>query len=341
MARPLLLLALTAGLLQGTAIRAQEPTAGEVIEINADVVYGHKLGLALTYDVLRPTRQPNGAAVLFMVSGGWKSSWSPPESAARRFRFLLERGFTMILVRHGSSPKYDIPEIVADVRRSVRFIRSHAAEYSVDPDRLGVYGGSAGGHLSLVLGMASDNGNSSARDEVDRVIGNLFGWGLLVYIMLLAGYFIFKSRVSRAEDLAGDENVRLGKMLKEEKRLTGEYQVLWDQLDLRETALSVLNAVSIHMPEEITLDAMVFKESRGSTGNNITLRGKVEQAARQKLQGYSDRLRTFTVTKKMDDGSEKTEALFSQVRPPEWDVRGGGYIEWYIICLLRREGQAQ
>jgi len=179
------------------------------------------------------------------------------------------------------------------------------------------------------------------RDDVDRVIGSLFGWGLLVYIMLLAGYFIFKSRVSRAEELASNENVRLGKMFKEEKRLTGEYQVLWDQLDLRETALSVLNAVSIHMPEEITLDAMVFKESRGSTGNNITLRGKVEQAARQKLQGYSDRLRTFTVTKKMDDGSEKTEALFSQVQPPNMDARGGGYLEWNIICLLRREGQVQ
>jgi len=169
MARPLLLLALTAGLLQGTAIRAQEPTAGEVIEINADVVYGHKLGLALTYDVLRPTRQPNGAAVLFMVSGGWKSSWSPPESAARRFRFLLERGFTMILVRHGSSPRFTVPECVADVRRAVRHVRANAKRFSIDPDRLGVFGGSAGGHLSLMLGTGSDDGNPKAKDPLLKV----------------------------------------------------------------------------------------------------------------------------------------------------------------------------
>lgn len=169
MARPLLLLALTAGLLQGTAIRAQEPTAGEVIEINADVVYGHKLGLALTYDVLRPTRQPNGAAVLFMVSGGWKSSWSPPESAARRFRFLLERGFTMILVRHGSSPRFTVPECVADVRRAVRHVRANAKRFSIDPDRLGVFGGSAGGHLSLMLGTGSDEGNPKAKDPLLKV----------------------------------------------------------------------------------------------------------------------------------------------------------------------------
>ncbi|MEO1974213.1 MAG: prolyl oligopeptidase family serine peptidase, partial [Pirellulaceae bacterium] len=58
--------------------------------------------------------------------------------------------------------------VVADVRRSVRFIRLHAKEYGVDPDRLGVYGGSAGGHLSLVLGTTSDKGQADASSEVDR-----------------------------------------------------------------------------------------------------------------------------------------------------------------------------
>jgi len=54
-------------------------------------------------------------------------------------------------VRHGSSPKYLIPEIVKDVQRSVRFVRLNAKRFQVDPERLGVCGGSAGGHLSLVL----------------------------------------------------------------------------------------------------------------------------------------------------------------------------------------------
>jgi acetyl esterase/lipase len=131
-------------------------------KIIADVVYGHKDGLALTFDVFRPTEEANGAGGLFMVSGGWRSSWSPPQRAVGRFRPLLNKGFTVFAVRHGSSPKYNIPEVVADVRRSVRFIRLHAADYKVDPDRLGVYGGSAGGHLSLVLGTTSDDGKSDA-----------------------------------------------------------------------------------------------------------------------------------------------------------------------------------
>ena len=133
-----------------------------------DVVYGHKDGLALTFDVFKPTGEANGAGVLFMVSGGWRSRWYPPERSAARFQPLLDKGFTMFSVRHGSSPKYKIPEIVDDVRRSVRYIRLHAADYGVDPQRLGVYGGSAGGHLSLMLGTASDEGQPNGRDAIER-----------------------------------------------------------------------------------------------------------------------------------------------------------------------------
>jgi acetyl esterase/lipase len=143
------------------------------VEIVPDVVYGHKDGLALTFDVLKPKAKANGAAVIFMVSGGWVSSYSPPQLAAERFKELLDKGFTVIPVRHGSSPKYYIPEIVADVRRAVRFIRFNAKQWGVDPNRLGVFGGSAGGHLSLVLGTAADNGDPNAKEdflkESDRV----------------------------------------------------------------------------------------------------------------------------------------------------------------------------
>jgi acetyl esterase/lipase len=142
-------------------------------EIVPDVVYGHKDGLAMTFDVIKPKANANGAAVIFMVSGGWVSNYNPPQQTATRFKDLLDKGFTLIAVRHGSSPKYLIPEIVSDVRRAVRFIRHNAKQWGVDPNRLGVFGGSAGGHLALVLGTASDNGDPNAKEdfmkESDRV----------------------------------------------------------------------------------------------------------------------------------------------------------------------------
>jgi acetyl esterase/lipase len=142
--------------------------AADNVEITADVVYGHKDGLAMTFDVVKPRENANGAAVLFMVSGGFYSVWYPPENNVAGFHSLLEKGFTMFIVRHGSSPKYLIPDCVDDVRRAVRCIRKNAARFGVDPDRLGVTGGSAGGFLSLMLGETGDDGDPQAKDELLR-----------------------------------------------------------------------------------------------------------------------------------------------------------------------------
>lgn len=136
--------------------------------IHADVVYGHKAGMALTLDIFTPA-EANGAAVLNMVSGGWVSRWTAPQQARTRYQPLLNAGFTVIAVRHGSSPRFKVPEAYADVNRAVRFVRLHAARFGIDPDRLGVYGGSAGGHLSLMLGLDSDQGDPEAIDEVMRI----------------------------------------------------------------------------------------------------------------------------------------------------------------------------
>jgi acetyl esterase/lipase len=131
------------------------------------VVYGHKDGMALVYDVFRPAK-PNGAGVAFMISGGWYSRWAPPGERLAGFKELLDHGFTVFAVHHGSAPRFKVPDAVADVRRAIRHIRLSAASYGVDPQRLGVTGGSAGGHLSLMLGMAADAGDPDANDAVQR-----------------------------------------------------------------------------------------------------------------------------------------------------------------------------
>ena len=138
------------------------------VSIRADVVYGHKDGMALVYDVLQPAN-PNGAAIVYMVSGGWFSRWAPPQSRVAQFSDMLDAGFTVIPVHHGSAPRYHVPDAYADVSRAIRHIRLHAADYGVDPQRLGVTGGSAGGHLSLMLGFAADDGMAAADDPVMRV----------------------------------------------------------------------------------------------------------------------------------------------------------------------------
>jgi acetyl esterase/lipase len=144
---------------------AQADTA---VQVEPDIVYGHKDGLAMTMDLFRPDGDANGAAILFMMSGGWFSRWAPPEQVEPLFAPYLAKGYTVMAVRHGSSPRYALPEAVADVRQAVRYVRSHARQLRVDPDRLGAMGMSAGGHLALMLGTTGDDGNAEASGELDR-----------------------------------------------------------------------------------------------------------------------------------------------------------------------------
>lgn len=131
-----------------------------------DVIYGRKSGTALTMDVFRPKKDANGAAVIIVVSGGFFSSHGSilPGMA----KPLLDRGDTVFAVVHGSQPRYTVPEIIEDMHRAVRFIRHHAKDYGIDPERIGVTGASAGGHLSLILGTAGDKGDPNAKDPVNR-----------------------------------------------------------------------------------------------------------------------------------------------------------------------------
>jgi len=155
-------------LIVATTALAQQPAAAPPITFTRtqDVIYGRKHALALTMDVLTPKENANGGGVIWCLSGG---SYSSKDFVNMGFgKTLLDRGYTVFAVVHGSQPKFTIPEILGDMHRSVRFIKTNAAKYNVDPDKLGICGGSAGGHLSLMQGCAPAPGNSMSPDPVER-----------------------------------------------------------------------------------------------------------------------------------------------------------------------------
>jgi len=152
-------------LLGATVLAGSQTTNAPAFTRIEDVIYGRKFGTALTLDVFQPAK-PNGAGVVFMVSGGWFSSheainigWCRP---------FLDRGYTVFTVVHGSQPKFVVTEILEDINRAVRFIRHNAAKYGVDPNKLGITGGSAGGHLSLMMAVKGGKGKADAKDPIDR-----------------------------------------------------------------------------------------------------------------------------------------------------------------------------
>lgn len=148
-----------------TATRADDGPA-----LKQDVVYGRKVGMALTMDVYQPAKKnANGAAIVFVVSGGWISSREMYNTYNQAFtQEFVKRGYTVFAVFHGAQPRFTIPEAVANIHRAVHYIRRNAAQYGIDPTRIGICGASAGGHLSLMLGTGGDLGDPAAQDPVDQ-----------------------------------------------------------------------------------------------------------------------------------------------------------------------------
>jgi acetyl esterase/lipase len=140
------------------------------IKQTSDVIYGRKAGMALTLDVFEPAKK-NGAAIVYIVSGGWLSSHDDTTMVHVTpdvYKPFLERGYTVFAVVHGSQPYFPIPDEVLDIHRAVRYIRYHADQYGVDRNRFGILGSSSGGQLTLMIATQGGPGPADAPDPIDR-----------------------------------------------------------------------------------------------------------------------------------------------------------------------------
>lgn len=134
-----------------------------------EIIYGRKDGMALTMTMLTPKQNFNGKAIISVLSGNWVSSDRMREDFADKSQMYIDRGYTVFGVMLGCQPRYTIPDEIADLKRSVRFIRYNAKEYGIDADKIGITGSSSGGHLSLMIATANETVNLKSTDPVDKV----------------------------------------------------------------------------------------------------------------------------------------------------------------------------
>ena len=134
-----------------------------------EIVYGRKDGMGLLMTLLKPKVRSNGKAIISVQAGSWFSNFNMIERGVYYKREYLDKGYNVFMVVLGSQPRYAIPDQVEDLKRAVRYIRYNAKQLGIDPDHIGIEGGSAGGHLSLIIATANEKINTSASDPVDRV----------------------------------------------------------------------------------------------------------------------------------------------------------------------------
>ena len=145
----------------------------EGLEFLPDVVYGKGGGKDLKLDILRPKQAPAGPmpVVVYIHGGAWKAgskSGMPP--LCNR---LAQQGYFCASVEYRFSQEAVFPAQIEDCKCAIRFLRAHAKEYKINPDRIGVWGHSAGGHLVALLGTAGDakdlEGTGGWQDQSSRV----------------------------------------------------------------------------------------------------------------------------------------------------------------------------
>ena len=135
-----------------------------------DVVYGEVHGTGLLMDVFTPKGKANGLGIVDVVSGAYYSDRRKLRDhiLAQLYSILCSHGYTVFAIRPGSRTRYTGVEMEAHVKMGIRYVKVHAADYKIDPDRLGLTGASAGGHLATLAAVTPEEAKPDAESPLLR-----------------------------------------------------------------------------------------------------------------------------------------------------------------------------
>ena len=157
-----------------------------------------------------------GAAMVICPGGGY--AHLAPHEGNDYALWLNQHGVTCFVLKYrlGSSG-YRHPAMLHDAARAVRWVRAHADEFKIDPQRVGIMGSSAGGHLAATLLTHFDAGHTNAADPVERQSSRP-DLGILCYAVITMGEFTHHG--SRENLLGKKPNWKLVKLLSNELEVT-------------------------------------------------------------------------------------------------------------------------
>ena len=149
-----------------TAVTADEPIA--LWPDGAPGAVGKEpLDIPTLTPYLPPPEKATGAAVIVFPGGGY--SHLADHEGRPVAEWLNTLGVTAFVLKYRYGPRYHHPSPLLDAARAMRLVRSRATEWHLDPNRIGVLGFSAGGHLASTIGTHFDSGKADATDGIERV----------------------------------------------------------------------------------------------------------------------------------------------------------------------------
>jgi acetyl esterase/lipase len=161
--------------------RAQKPPAvPEGVVYEPGVEYANPDNQHLKLDLARPKDGEGPFPAVLCIHGGGFRAGSRQGYDGLVIR-LAQKGYVAATIDYRLAPKYQFPAAIYDTKEAVRWLRANARKYHIDPERIGVTGGSAGGHLAQFLGVTADvkdfEGDGGNRDQPSRVacVVNYYG----------------------------------------------------------------------------------------------------------------------------------------------------------------------
>lgn len=173
-----LLLLLPASLVQ--ARQPKPPAVPDNVTYEAGIAYTNPDGHRQLLNMARPKSGDGPFPAIVCIHGGGFRAGSRDGYNAQIIR-LAQHGYVAVTIDYRLAPKFQFPAAIHDCKAAVRWVRANAAKYKIDPNRIGVTGGSAGGHLAQFLavtgdvkGFEGDGGNPGASSKVACVV-NVYG----------------------------------------------------------------------------------------------------------------------------------------------------------------------
>ena len=233
-------------LLSIAVLSAQTPSAGPAPELLWPNGAPGALGTA---DEDKPSitpylaKSPNGTGVI-VCPGGAYMHLAMDHEGVQIARWLNSLGISAFVLQYRLGPKYHHPAMMNDAQRAIRTVRSRAEALHIQPDRIGIWGFSAGGHLASTAATHFDAGNSSASDPIDRA-GSRPDFAILSYAVISLGEY---AHVGSRNNLLGKEpDPKLVEDLSNDLRVTPQTPPTFLFHTSADTAVPAENSVRFYL----------------------------------------------------------------------------------------------
>jgi len=142
-------------------------SAAQQIKVTENIAYRTDVGTSTILDLAQPTTGPqtNRPAILIIHGGGWNAGSKNDKVYRDLMMYYAGKGYVVTNMNYRLTQEAPLPACIEDVRCAIRWMKANAQKLGIDPNRIGTYGHSAGGHLSLMAGVAAES--KAFKDDSD------------------------------------------------------------------------------------------------------------------------------------------------------------------------------